>query len=138
MLFSLCNRPILISNRANFILPLQPPYDSFQLIYFFTRHPFWMWILSLKQWSEIWLTEKESVMGTFSPVILNSMKKGKEDWASLSISHDGPGAKITEKMAPGPYILKRTGSHFFRTGSHSQNPRKCNFKLFLNILFLLI
>ena len=43
--------------------------------------------------------------------------------ASLSVSHDGPGAKITEKMASGPYILKRTGSCFFRTWSQSQNSR---------------
>ena len=64
-------------------------------------------------------------------------------WTSLSVSHDGPGAKITGKMAPGPYILKRTGSCFFRTRSQSQNSSgggecNCNFKLFLNILFLLI
>ena len=26
--------------------------------------------------------------------------------SSLSVSHDEPGAKIAEKMAPGPYILK--------------------------------
>ena len=43
--------------------------------------------------------------------------------------HDGPGARIKEKMAPGPY-LKRTGSR-----SRSQNSRKAMFfKLFLNIL----
>ena len=62
--------------------------------------------------------------------------KGNEgiSLASLSVSHDGPGAKTTEKMAPGPYILKRTGGRFFKIGSHSQSSRKCNFKLFLNIL----
>ena len=49
---------------------------------------------------------------------------------SLSVSHDASGAKITGKIAPGPYILKRTGSCFFRTGGHSQNSRKGNFELF--------
>ena len=48
------------------------------------------------------------------------------------------GSQNNRKNGPGPYILKRTGSHFFRTGRHSQNSRKRNFKLSSNILFLLI
>ena len=49
---------------------------------------------------------------------------------SLSVSHDGPGAKIIEKMAPGPYIMKRTGSRFPRTGSHSPNQENATLNSF--------
>ena len=101
---------------------------------------------TLKKWleeTEIKLDEIENHSGRNNVVVFN-LPEGEEEGdcqkffgkllgtvmfvvlCSL-LGHNGPGANRKKKMAPGPFLLKRTGGHFFRTGSHSQILRKCNF-----------